>query len=150
MNIAPLRTAVQQYMERDAALNGLLTRDPNDSTVPAVLRGNQNAKQPVYPCVTYRLSKADPDARFRPTPVEGGGESKIVDFFLEGEVWAKDPDTVDSIAGRLSALWDGKTLPFTGGTVFQADVLTLELDLPDVQLNLTFALLRVQLRVQFS
>lgn len=143
------KTAVVAAMKGDSQLVALLAADPNASGEPALFHGHKNQAPPVYNCLTYRIASGSPDPRYRPSPAAGGGASKIEDEILEIEAWSQKPDSADieSIAGRLDALFDGQPLTLSAGRVFRAERLLSQADLYDDTLDAHFGLFRYRLRI---
>ena len=143
------KTAIVAAMEGDAQLVALLARDPDDNTAPAIFNAHFSGITPVYPCITYRIESNNPDARFRPTPAEGGGQSKIEDEYLQMESWSKSLDSaeIEAIDVRLAAIFDGVAISLSAGRVYRSARIMSSTDNYDSTLNASFGLARFRLRV---
>lgn len=150
-----LKIAVYALMSGDTLLPGLLTAHPADPARPAILAGSKAQFPPVYDCLTYRLSDATPDKRFRPgiPGVPGTVRSYtqgVEDFYLDCEAWTQTPDSapLDAINARLDALFHQTGFPTSAGPVIYAERLVRQSDDYDKTLNAWFSLSRFRLRFQ--
>ena len=150
-----IKIAVATLMIGDGVLPGLLAPHPADPTKPAIFNGTKSQAPPVYDCLTYRLTQATPDKRFRPaTPgIAGVAVSYtqgVEDFYLDCEAWTQTPDSapLDAIDARLDALLHFQAFPTTQGPVFFSERIMRQADLYDKTLNCWFSLSRFRLRFQ--
>lgn len=144
------RAAVLSALMENAELKGRLAADPDDVGHPAVFLFD-DAHPPVYPCVVYQWPQNVPDERFRPTAVEGGGSSPILDARVELRCYSKG--TVadrDVIALAAKTALDGRVLVFAYGRIFDISLVIELPDQPDPAVDTKYHLLRFRLRVSLT
>ncbi len=167
--ITETRYALEARLSADAALAGMLDRDPNvpDTPRPAILYAHLGTAPPPITCLTYRLTTLTPDKRFRPAlpalspygdaggPPAAPSTSPIFDFRVDLEAWTlkRSGAVGEAIFERLMALLDNQAWPINdaSGTqiarVFKGSCLTASLADYDDKLNSQFSLFSFQLRV---
>lgn len=167
--ITELRYALEARLAADAALDGLLDRDPNVPFAPrpAILSWHMGTAPPPVTCLTYRLTTLTPDSRFGPgLPEEDpavDATPPVTDLRVDLESWTlKASGKVhEDIFQRLLVLLAGQAwlvpaLSPTGaydpdgspvGRVFWGKCLTAQPNLYDDKLNARLGLYSFQLRL---
>jgi hypothetical protein len=133
----------------------LLILDPNPaiappagspySTVLAIFGARlTEIGDPVYPCLTYRVTSRYPQRQFEP-PLPGLPNAPIDNFRTDFEIWLgaqSDQQTIDMVMSRLEYNFRNQSLviaagsainPADAGYVFKCDYLTSEQDMYDTQ-----------------
>ena len=168
--ITETRYTLEARLSGDAALDGLLDRDPNVPLTPrpAILYGHNGTAAPTLTCVTYRLTTLTPEAKFRPalpatsaygpdgtSPPAVDATSPITNLRVDLEAWTlgRSAAVIEAIMARLMALLDNQAWPVLDadgnpvGRVFKGSLLTAQLADYDAKLNSQFGLFSFYLRV---
>ena len=145
-----LKIAVASRLAGNSALVASLAKDPESPADPAIFNATKDQSPPVYDCLTFRISQATPDRRFRPGLPGQAFTGGVEDFYLDCEAWTQTPDSapLEAINARLDALFHFQAFPTGDGPVFFCERVTSQPDLYDKTLNAWFSLNRFRLRMQ--